>query len=465
MLKNEKLIYLFFFNFFNFFIFIFAYKNLNTLPYFFFSIISLITINYTILNWKFYSELFFNILLYLGFWFKFSLNLIKGYNSQISEVNKFLSNTAIENSYSQVLTTTSISILTIFASFFLVKKIINFKKNKNRRFKYFEYVFFSHKIKFILIFSVIFIIIFFTNTYFEIALLGQKNKIFLIEKIYKFLLILFLPLSIAFIMDTYEKKYGKNLIILFLVILSFTLISTTLNSRAVLINIFPIFLIYFYYLRNNLKKLFIITSVTSILFLISFNYVVINRAGHQLDKIYLKKFQDEMIYLSKNRWVGISGMINVEYTKNKNYKKMSSSLLDMNNNFNFYEKNYYFSQDMDDDNYIDKKDFLKMMKDRKFKSVYTPGFMAFFYFSGSKALLLFLNASLVITIIFTERICHFIMNGNKFFLSLFSLILVWRIIHLGLYPINSLIFYLLLLSIPIAIYLLNYIVEVKLNLK
>ena len=76
--------------------------------------------------------------------------------------------------------------------------------------------------------------------------------------------------------------------------------------------------------------------------------------------------------------------------------------------------------------------------------------MALFYFSGSIIILTIFNIIIVFLLIFSEKICNYFMNNKKkLFLSIFSLILVWRVVHLGLYPINSLIFYLVLIFTPI----------------
>ena len=80
------------FNIINIIIFFTSYININSINYILFSIISLIAINYTLLYWRYYTELYLNIFLYLGFWFKFSITISKKINYQIAETNKILSN-------------------------------------------------------------------------------------------------------------------------------------------------------------------------------------------------------------------------------------------------------------------------------------------------------------------------------------------------------------------------------------
>ena len=114
-----KLLLISLFNLANICIFNLAVKNLNTVEYYIFTSISIIYINYTLINYKYYSELFFGIFVYLGFWFKFSINIFYETNKLLSEANSTLYYIAVDNSFSNVLNIVSLSILVIFLSFFL----------------------------------------------------------------------------------------------------------------------------------------------------------------------------------------------------------------------------------------------------------------------------------------------------------------------------------------------------------
>ena len=158
-----------------------------------------------------------------------------------------------------------------------------------------------------------------------------------------------------------------------------------------------------------------------------------SRNNSELTDILLSDTFKEIYYLSINRWVGISGMINVHYTKNKNYKMFTDSLSEKSGLFNFYERNFYYSQDENSLNFKSEDEFLKNIKNYKRISVYIPGFMAFFYYSGSILFLLFLNLTLIIFLILIEKGCAFIMRHNNLFIAMFSMILIWRVIHIGLF--------------------------------
>jgi hypothetical protein len=81
--------------------------------------------------------------------------------------------------------------------------------------------------------------------------------------------------------------------------------------------------------------------------------------------------------------------------------------------------------------------------------------MAFFYYSGSIIILLSLNLLLVLFLILLEKIYSILIGYSEFFLAMFSMILVWRIVHLGLFPSNSLLFFLILILTPITFLIID----------
>ena len=121
----------------------------------------------------------------------------------------------------------------------------------------------------------------------------------------------------------------------------------------------------------------------------------------------------------------------------------------------FYERNFYYSQDENSLNFKSEDEFLKNIKNYKRISVYIPGFMAFFYYSGSIFFLLFLNLILIIFLILIEKSCAFIMRHNNLFIAMFSMILIWRTIHIGLFPLNTLLFFIILTLVPFVFLILD----------
>ena len=117
--KLNKNIFLIIFNLFNLILFYLVIKNSNDkIIYLLFSLVSIASINYFLINWQYYTELFLNIFIYLGFWFKFSVNFAENKGRQIAETNEYLSSIAINNNYIDILNIISLSILSITLFFF-----------------------------------------------------------------------------------------------------------------------------------------------------------------------------------------------------------------------------------------------------------------------------------------------------------------------------------------------------------
>lgn len=466
--KINKKIFLSGFNIFNLILFLLAYKNLNEFSYLVFSIVSILSINYFVKFWKFYSELFLNIFIYLGFWFKFSINISISQNKQIAETNKFLSEAAIENNYFEVLNIISLSIFSITLFFFLFKKIsFRITKQKNP-FVFLNFVLKKYENFFFISFLIFFSIIIFLNSYFDFAFLGQQTSgFFFIEKLFKYLLMILFPLLIALIIDVYFKIHGRSLILIMFVIISFFCISLTLDSRALIIILFPILLVYFRYFNYTKLKLKSLSLMFGTFFIGTFSLFVIlfmlvdqsrtrSHEAFSLNKSI--KTINHIKYLVANRWVGIAGIVNVQYTKNKNIDMFVESLSEHSRRFNHYERNYFYSQNKSEPNFKSEDEFQKnfgKIYKHKHISVYTPGFMAFFYYSGSIIILLSLNLLLVLFLILLEKIYSILIGYSEFFLAMSSMILVWRIVHLGLFPSNSLLFFLILILTPITFLIID----------
>ena len=144
-----------------------------------------------------------------------------------------------------------------------------------------------------------------------------------------------------------------------------------------IVYLLPILLVYIHYFKT-FKYIALLTIISSVLIFISINLVQKSRSNSEFYNRLLSDTFKEIYYLSTNRWVGISGMINVHYTKNKNYKMFTDSLSEKSGLFNFYERNFYYSQDENSLNFKSEDEFLKNIKNYKRISVYIPGFMAFF---------------------------------------------------------------------------------------
>ena len=132
------------------------------------------------------------------------------------------------------------------------------------------------------------------------------------------------PLFIVLIADLYLKTYRISLKLILFIIICLFAISLTLESRAFIIFLLPIFLVYFKFIKN-LKSIAIIFVSSITLFLILFILVYQARTNTTLSYNQAYNIVKKISYLTTDRWIGMAGMINVNYTKNKNIKMFLDS--------------------------------------------------------------------------------------------------------------------------------------------
>jgi len=408
------------------------------------------------------------VFLYLGLWLKFSINVVKQFQINIInegsnffyETNVHLLKLALKNNFEDVLIKIIFGLLTILITIILFKKIfdIDFKKkfriNNTNNFE----IFFKKKTFLILTiyFSFIFLLIL-LNGIFDIVHLGKKINFEYKDKIFKFIFILLIPLSLCFILDIIKKRKKFYNIFFLLSIFLLIIAATTLYSRSAILTLTPLLIVYFLIYKNkiNLNFLFYSTVVIFILFL-SFDLTNKVRANNKnyFDikyKIAVKKIKTLMI----QRWVGISGMINVEYTTNKSFKKFKNFLNDKNYLNDYYQRNFYYSSDPSSENYSEKK----IYKNAKIITVYVPGFMAFFNIPGSVKFFILANSFFIIFLLLLELGVSILLKNFYNFIAMFAFISTWRAIHLGLFPINSVLFYLSMISVILIIIFLNKLIN------
>lgn len=217
----------------------------------------------------------------------------------------------------------------------------------------------------------------------------------------------------------------------------------------------PLIFIYFLY-----KKVISIHRIILIIIFFSFALFSLNlvnnfRENNNFFYFNFTKLKNDIIYLISNRWVGIDGMINVEYTENKSFKKMKEGFLDKDLNYNYYEKNFFYSQDENKKNFLSTDDYVSKNNNKNLKSVIVPGYMAFFNTSGSTSLFVFLNFLLICLLLFFEFSFWLFIKKRGFFLSVFSFILTWRIIHSGLYVQNTFIYLLIMFLYLVFLHYVN----------
>lgn len=429
-------------------IFLDVKKKLPNIEYLFFSFITLFYVNYTIYYWKYFVEIYLCFLIYLGFWFDLSISIFfADFNVSFIETNIYLLEQGQADKFSRVLNKISLALIVTYLTVIFIKKIQNnsYKLYKNKKFdlKHLRNFFNLHAKLCLKIFLFFFLLIIIINYYFDITHFGKSNGNYFLQKFFNVFFIILFPLTFALILDFLSNNFKVKKFFFFITIFSTILLATLLLSRAAIINILPLIFIYFLY-----KKVISIHRIILIIIFFSFALFSLNlvnnlRENKNFFHFNFTKFKNDMTYLINNRWVGIDGMINVEYTENKSFKKMKEGFLDKDLYYNYYEKNFFYSQDENKKNFLSTDDYMSK-NNKNLKSVIVPGYMAFFNTAGSTSLFFFLNFLLICLLLFFEFSFWLFIKKRGFLLSLSSFILTWRIIHSGLYVQNTLIYLLIM---------------------
>ena len=145
-----------------------------------------------------------------------------------------------------------------------------------------------------------FYFIIFLNLLFNFAYLGQQSSgFFIIEKLFKGLLIIVFPLFITLICDLYFKIHGKSFVILLLIFLSLFFYCNIFRSRSMVVNLLPIFLVYFHHFKT-LKYITLLTILSSILIFISIILVQKSRVNSELSEHILSDtFKRNLLFIYK----------------------------------------------------------------------------------------------------------------------------------------------------------------------
>ena len=432
--------------------------------YAFFSFINIYLIFFSFRKKAFFFETFFGVLLFLGFWFKFTI-IISFTNGIFKEgVGNF--DYSPENfDYGLLISSVGIIPLIIIGHLrelvFYYPAKIDFFKTKNN-------FFFNNRKNILLIFLTFIILISSLNGYFKIyqkGLIPLKEINFLISGSVKWLLLFGLS-TISCILIFLEMKYFKKIFNLTVIIFLFEnfLSSVSMISRGMIFNSFSIIYGIYKFSKKTGKSLKIIffikmTTICGVLFYISVILVNEIRAEYfyigksridQLEKVNLSKdktnlnffnFNSEFFYIATNRWVGIDATLAVVQNKNK----LSLSLLReaLNENFQkelptFYERTFYL-KDINDNT-------INLYENVKGNTL--TGIIAFLFYSGS---LIFLFIGMLILMVLAniiEFISFKVSGKNLIFCSLIGQIIAFRFIHFGYLPKQS---YLLFGSIFLTI--------------
>ena len=471
--NNSLLILLkIFFSLFVFYLFIYCYNLYygNKLSYFFFSLVFNLYLLFSFREKASFFDIFFCVLLWFGFWFKFTATIIF-FNGIFREVGANVSyNTKI---YDESLVVSSFSIILLMLASFIMEKILY---NKKFTFKSRTEInfFFYKKYKWFIIISLLFIsaLVSYINFEFRIyqkGLLPSVNVNYIFSMVIRWLLLFgfasFSTIVVLFHIQIYKKipLYLFILIIIPIFFSSLSLLSRDMifNSSAILFGIFKMNKIFNF--KINIKNFFFYFLSMIILFYLSFalvNYLRSNFFYIGKSIIYFesktvtetaevfneqnKKFNtidsvhNEFYSIIVHRWVGINSVINLLSNKNKL-------------NFNFLKKS--FDEKAIEHTFVDQKTFYEENFDfynksskgltENVKGNTLPGIFGFLLYSGSFTFLYFCLFIITLICIIIEKLSY-VLTKNYIFSALVGMILAYRLAHFGYAPLNS---YLIILAI------------------
>ena len=431
-----------------------------------------------------FFEKILSIFLWLGFSFKFAMPyFLEHFNYHIDpfpEIRQSYDFKLPNKIYDEALIFSIVAFSgLLLASFFRKKYIFNyevnhcFTKNSTSDFYY------KYRILILWIFVSAFLILNISNLYFEIYQKGLvsifSSKI--IINLYKWSLLMGLS-SFACMFIYFDIQSNKNYMkssYLFLMEGFFS--NTSVLSRSFIFNATILILIFLKKIKNKIKIktwFFLILTIV-ILFYVN---ILLSTQLRECAKNYNSYSVEENIFISKRclniknvskeynlekeyqytadinssnivnkiftlfvkRWVGIDSLMAVIYNKDKlNFDLYYSFLKEKTSKTNVSNYEILFLK-MNKSEVIESyaRDKEKLIK---FNQIILPGFVAYQSIAGSK-LFLFLSC-LILGLIggFLERQCYKFSFNNYVLSSFISYIAVFRIIHFGYLPLNSILYF------------------------
>jgi len=402
-------------------------------------------------------------MLWLGFWFKFSIFHSNIYKNSLIFDGRVLCNFNLDN-FDQVILVSSFGcigfVLSIIA-FNIIKKFIF--QNKVRKYVSIDKNFLYRLLILFLSFYIFFI---FTNFFFEIYLKGlnaNKDIASLTKVIFSYLYNVGFGAGICFfIYNLHNNNPNSFFLIIILIAIEGFFTNLTMLSRNMVLYSSSIFLGYALLIYENSQiKFFRIKLILSYLILLSIFLISIMGAN------FLRKYKYNLIssqeILSKsdclvkekdnyfngsdllnlfiNRSIGIEGVMATQMNKNiLGFDLIKETLKEnIENDQSFYEKKFLTNQN-------------RLRDYKNSNQVILPGIFGYLYFSGSS---FFLCSSLFLICFIClcfEKIILFYTN-NQVFCSFLVFCIVWRLVNFGYLVSNTLNFILSLVFTFIVIYL------------
>ncbi|MDC1416047.1 hypothetical protein N8300_02465 [Pelagibacteraceae bacterium] len=431
--------------------------------YILFSVVFNFTIYKILFKKTYFFELIFGILIWLGFWFKFSLFESNIFRSDQIFDGRVFCNFNLEN-FDNVLLISSIGCLgfilsvifiNFFPKFFLEKKEIKYELRK----KNFFFILF---ILFIFLYSILVISNLALSIY-QKGLLTDNSIFFFTNIIYPYFYNIGFGAAICFFIYNLHN-YNSNLFfyLIAIILLEGFFTNFSMLSRNMILYSLSIFLGYFVLINKykQLKifkyKLFISLFISIFIFLTSIiatnfqrniKYELIDSDKNEIANFYCenkvnKGYLKDISFLKLliTRSIGIEGIMVTQMNKNiLGFDLIKQSISEKPNNVkSFYENKFLNNQK-------------RLRHFKNSNQVILPGIFGYLFFAGSKIFLFISIFSISIFCLTFERVTIFLTN-NQILASFLSFCIVWRLVNFGYLVSNTLNFIISLIITLLAIY-------------
>jgi|LWDU01.1.fsa_nt_gi hypothetical protein len=383
----------------------------------------------------FFFDTFIGVFLWIAFWLKLVLG-IAVVGSSIVGISESV--TVLDDS----LLVSSVAFLALIIASYLKEFILYKNHHVNDKGNGAMFFLYKEHRKYILIFYVLlFVFIAVTNSIFHIYQKGIVTPpgVSSVANVYK-LLLLFGLSSFGALILRYELdlKSKTTFFAPLLVIVEAFFTNVSLLSRAFIMNIASLGFGFLKHLQLNkiklkLNFLIVITFVGLVAFIGS--VLVVNSLRLQFsggNSLTVTEHAESVSNLVLTRLVGLEGVVAVSRHPEIGFELFSASLDEKydEHSMSFYDKNFI------DSPYTG---LYERIKDNNNINHYSslPGFIAFFYYSGSMCFVFLMTFVFGFIAVFIEWLAYNLSSRNVIFSSLIAQTIAYRYIHFGYAPLNS----------------------------
>jgi len=462
----------------------------NSFYYIAFSFLTNSLLIYSLNNKRLFFETFFAVLIWLGFWFKYTMSLM------FRDGNLYDSGTPLNIvNIDKALIPSMVAIFAIFFGYIIRQKFFSFKINEQEQLSFFEKLYLNNKKLIMFLFILSFSIVAYFNFHFNIYQKGfiyPHNISSIVVNFIKWMLLFGLTSFSCFFVYTEILRFKR--FSLFIILIAFTEVFisySSMLSRLLILAHAAIAYSYCKYLdiiKNKLVFFLFLFSLISTMFLANnyfsndyrINYTINVSSYEQYKDNYIeKKKKLEKLLESKNytkeelsefevkskpsklntslsliinRWVGLESMLAVVSTDKLSFDLLLESFKEKKiiDSDTFYETTFYLNYDNDLVTPHHGKNVMFGEK-RVLKGNTLPGIITFLFYSGSYYFL-FISLMIIILIFsWLEITCLKISNNNMIFAAFISYTTAFRLFNFGYAPSDS---HLYLISIAVSIFLM-----------